>query len=111
MAKVQIQVWGYRCERCGHEWVPRNDAEPRVCPKCKSPYWNRPRRGTVSDIAIAGDPGENGQVEEASGSDVQPAKVPTTRKVAVGRGGKKQDAKGPSSHGRSEPDRVKGNRA
>ena len=20
------------------------EEEPRVCPKCKSPYWNRPRR-------------------------------------------------------------------
>lgn len=45
MAKVQIQVWGYRCERCEHEWVPREkDRDPRVCPKCKSPYWDRPRR-------------------------------------------------------------------
>ena len=24
MAKVQLQVWGYRCERCGHEWLPRD---------------------------------------------------------------------------------------
>ena len=37
---------GYRCERCGHQWLPRGDSaeEPRVCPRCKSPYWNRPRR-------------------------------------------------------------------
>ena len=47
MAKVQLQVWGYRCERCGHEWVPRDkDAEPRVCPSCKSPYWDKPRKAT-----------------------------------------------------------------
>jgi predicted Zn-ribbon and HTH transcriptional regulator len=45
MAKVRLVVWGYRCERCGHEWVPRDkDQEPRVCPKCKSPYWARPRK-------------------------------------------------------------------
>ena len=43
MARVTLD--GYRCERCGHEWVPRNKAEaPKVCPKCKSPYWDRPRR-------------------------------------------------------------------
>ena len=43
MGKVQLLVWGFRCERCGHEWVPRDkEQEPRVCPKCKSPYWNRP---------------------------------------------------------------------
>jgi hypothetical protein len=47
MAKVQI--WGFRCERCGHEWAPREPQEaPTVCPKCKSPYWNRPRRNEVS---------------------------------------------------------------
>lgn len=45
MAKVQLTVWGYRCERCAHEWVPRDwKQEPRVCPKCKNPYWNRPRK-------------------------------------------------------------------
>lgn len=39
------QPWGYRCERCEHEWLPRDkDKEPRVCPKCKSPYWDTPRR-------------------------------------------------------------------
>ena len=36
MAKVRL--WGYRCERCGHEWLPRTGEEPRVCPRCKSPY-------------------------------------------------------------------------
>jgi predicted Zn-ribbon and HTH transcriptional regulator len=43
MARVMLA--GFRCERCGHEWVPRDKSqEPRVCPKCKSPYWDRPRR-------------------------------------------------------------------
>lgn len=54
---VKVTLWGYRCLRCQHEWVPRGlpempdgkkppepDEEPRVCPKCKSPYWNRPRQ-------------------------------------------------------------------
>ena len=42
MAKIQLTVWGWRCERCGHEWVPRQEGgeEPRVCPKCKSAYWD-----------------------------------------------------------------------
>ena len=45
MGKLPITVMGFRCERCGHEWVPRDsDSEPRVCPKCKSPYWNKPRK-------------------------------------------------------------------
>jgi Zn finger protein HypA/HybF involved in hydrogenase expression len=43
MAKVQ--VWAWKCERCDHTWVPREEnVAPRVCPKCKSPYWDRPRR-------------------------------------------------------------------
>lgn len=43
MAKMKLD--GYRCERCEHEWVSRNKNErPRVCPKCKNPYWDRPRQ-------------------------------------------------------------------
>ena len=49
MAKVPITVMGRRCERCEHEWVPRNAArEPTVCPSCKSPYWNRPRQHSTA---------------------------------------------------------------
>jgi predicted Zn-ribbon and HTH transcriptional regulator len=40
----KIQLYGYVCERCGHKWVPRHNVEPKVCPKCKSPYWNKPRK-------------------------------------------------------------------
>ena len=45
MAKIKLTVPGYRCERCRHEWVPRKpDEHPRVCPKCKSPYWDKPKK-------------------------------------------------------------------
>lgn len=46
MARVPITVMGYRCDRCEHEWLQRgkSETEPRICPKCKSAYWNRPRR-------------------------------------------------------------------
>jgi hypothetical protein len=31
-----------RC-RCGHEWYPRRPGDrPTVCPKCKSPNWDKP---------------------------------------------------------------------
>ena len=50
MAKVLLEGW--RCERCAHEWVPREkDKEPKVCPCCKSPYWDRPRRDDA-DVAM-----------------------------------------------------------
>ena len=41
MGRVKLE--GYRCERCNHIWVPRDEEIPRVCPKCKSPYWDIPR--------------------------------------------------------------------
>ena len=48
MAYVLIE--GYMCERCGYRWGARNGTgsraktDPRTCPKCKTPYWNKPRR-------------------------------------------------------------------
>jgi len=43
--RVPITIMGYKCERCEHEWIPKDpDTEPRVCPKCKSPYWDQARR-------------------------------------------------------------------
>jgi len=56
MALVKVTMWAFRCLRCEHVWLPRVqqvpdgrkppevEEEPRVCPKCKSPYWSRPRR-------------------------------------------------------------------
>lgn len=40
----EITLRGYQCSRCKHTWVPRDDARPLVCPKCKSPYWDKPRQ-------------------------------------------------------------------
>ena len=48
MARVMLQ--GFQCERCQHKWYPREEGDPRVCPKCKSPYWDRPRRLIDRDI-------------------------------------------------------------
>ena len=45
-----IMIEGYQCERCGYRWGSRNGTgyrdskDPGHCPKCKSPYWNKPRR-------------------------------------------------------------------
>jgi hypothetical protein len=35
---------GWKCLRCGWEWVPRSKEEPELCAKCRTPYWNKPRR-------------------------------------------------------------------
>ena len=42
MARVTREL--YKCDRCGHEWMPRGAGKPTVCPKCKSPYWDIPRK-------------------------------------------------------------------
>lgn len=40
-----VQKTYFVCERCGHEWPPRDPTKkPTVCPKCRSPYWDRPRK-------------------------------------------------------------------
>jgi DNA-directed RNA polymerase subunit RPC12/RpoP len=43
MPRITIAVDGFRCARCGHEWIPRKHGDPVVCPKCKSPFWDRER--------------------------------------------------------------------
>jgi len=47
MGKIKLD--GYICERCNHIWAPRfiknnPQKKPLVCPKCKSPYWNIPKK-------------------------------------------------------------------
>ncbi len=51
-----IELKGYRCDRCNHEWSPRLkiEEEPTICPKCKSAYWNKPRRiDTAKNLELA----------------------------------------------------------
>lgn len=42
----ELEVPRRTCERCGHSWILRRAQEPMICPKCKSPYWNKPRQRT-----------------------------------------------------------------
>jgi predicted Zn-ribbon and HTH transcriptional regulator len=31
-----------KCKRCGHDWPTKQAADRvKVCPKCKTPYWDR----------------------------------------------------------------------
>jgi len=41
MGKIRLD--GFICERCQHQWLSRKNQKPTVCPKCKSPYWDKPR--------------------------------------------------------------------
>jgi hypothetical protein len=78
LARVPITVMGFRCERCGHEWIPRGgpDVEPKVCPSltCKSPYWNKPRKSatTYEDFSKA-----IGKVLRAAGKPITWTEVRT----------------------------------
>lgn len=36
-----MELISYKCKRCSHEWHPRKTELPILCPKCKSPYWDR----------------------------------------------------------------------
>jgi DNA-directed RNA polymerase subunit RPC12/RpoP len=47
MGHTKTEVDLYTCERCGHEWFNRktSDVLPIRCARCKSPYWNRPKKG------------------------------------------------------------------
>ena len=45
---IQKTINAFKCQRCGHEWIPRVSMEelewkvkgtPIICPKCKTPYW------------------------------------------------------------------------
>lgn len=40
---IVVDVKELSCKRCGHSWYPRQP-EVRICPKCKSPYWDKERR-------------------------------------------------------------------
>jgi len=44
MGEIILKVKGYKCERCKHEWAPRKKGIPIICPKCKSPYWNKEKK-------------------------------------------------------------------
>ena len=44
MSIEEAIVFKCTCERCGHKWITKTKEKPRVCPKCKSPYWDKPRK-------------------------------------------------------------------
>lgn len=51
----EVLLQGYRC-RCGHEWLSRVKGErPRVCPKCKSANWDRPKRVGSGELVRNGE--------------------------------------------------------
>jgi len=39
-----VNLSTFQCWRCGHIWYPRKPEPPRCCGRCKSPYWDKPRK-------------------------------------------------------------------
>jgi site-specific DNA-methyltransferase (adenine-specific) len=50
------------CLRCEHVWYPNRPSTPKVCPKCKSPYWDKPKDYQVQKFVQSG----NQSIEESS---------------------------------------------
>lgn len=40
MPRVTVALPGFKCLNCGHEWVPRYQHPPKVCPVCKRTDWD-----------------------------------------------------------------------
>lgn len=36
----KIELPQFQCKRCEHKWYPKQPVKPKICPKCKSPYWD-----------------------------------------------------------------------
>ncbi len=51
---MKSKLTQYTCNRCGYKWIPRNP-DPKVCAKCRSPYWNSPRKNKVKEENKASD--------------------------------------------------------
>lgn len=41
----------YKCLRCLAEWTPRK-TNPLRCPRCKSKYWNVPRKSRETNAIV-----------------------------------------------------------
>jgi len=52
--KTQKTIWQCTCDRCSHSWTSRNGENlPVICPRCKSPYWDKPKRYTSKFNTLA----------------------------------------------------------
>lgn len=47
MANRVIKIRKYHCLRCGHDWIPRKEDYPRMCPRCKSVLWDKEKQVEV----------------------------------------------------------------
>jgi hypothetical protein len=72
----QLEVSACQCARCGHIWLPTGwngePAElPKCCAKCKSPYWNTPKRVPDANPVI-GHPKRSNVAQHPDSQSVSP---------------------------------------
>jgi hypothetical protein len=44
----EVTMRKLKCLRCEHEWIPRT-VDVRQCPKCKSAFWNVPKKASTKE--------------------------------------------------------------
>lgn len=40
------------CLRCDHGWYPRKEGASVQCPRCRSPYWNIPKKECAGEVKV-----------------------------------------------------------
>jgi DNA-directed RNA polymerase subunit RPC12/RpoP len=70
------------CLRCGHKWLPRKEGTPLTCPRCRSPYWNKPK-GAIDSSSSKGGTNDTG---EESQNIRRPAMIPIAMRPSDGGG-------------------------
>lgn len=40
---MTLKAYVHQCCRCDHEWISKQE-HPKICPHCKSAYWDIPRK-------------------------------------------------------------------
>ena len=80
MSFVSRGVW--KCDECGHEWLPGKDWKPDRCPsrKCRSTKWDKDGGGT--EVMVK-------PVEPVRSKVELPVSVVVPKKTAVGGGCRK----------------------
>lgn len=77
MASKKIEVDEFSCERCDYSWLVRPGEKPAArCPKCKSPYWNSPRK-------LASGPKKKGITIRSKATAPPASKKPARKKAVV----------------------------
>lgn len=40
MLAITMAITKVKCRKCGHEWLPRSEKKPKLCPECGRATWD-----------------------------------------------------------------------